>query len=178
MRGDIEPSDQRSEYTCLTLGRTDGPPAQCHIDGRSWPAVHQDVRLHMRRPWWRVYFYLMVVLALGAYAVSFFVLTDIDANVLRDVALLPLYLAQLVGLYGYVYVRRIGSHRIWQLVFVASIIEALWMAYDFTTVAAPPELGQSFVVSVAIGTTVLLLPLWFGLYAYAFRSSSLWANAT
>ena len=132
----------------------------------------------MRRLCWKLYFYLAVLLTVGVGATPFLVSSDITAYTLRDIALWPLYVAQLVGLYGYVYVRRIGSCRIWQLIFVVSMLDAFWMAYEFTTSASPAELGSLFVVTVAAAAAVLILPLWLALYSYAFRSESLWANAT
>jgi len=120
----------------------------------------------------------MVVMTLVGLVVPFFIPPEDRTEMFRDLVLLPLYIAQLVGLFGFVYSRAIGTRRIWQLVFGATVLETAWMLYCFGSEIAPSELGSSFVIVVAVVTVTLLIPLWVGLYSYAFRKTELWFRAT
>ena len=127
----------------------------------------------MKRHWlWRLYFGGMLVL-------PFAVPADDPSRILSDIALLSLYIVQLVALYAFVFSKRLGTPRLWQIIFVVTVLEFGWMTYEFLVVDSPPaDLGPMFLASIAIGTTVLLLPLGIAIYIYAFRSAALWQRAT
>ncbi len=127
---------------------------------------------------WKGYFFLMVAMAVGGFALPFFVSPEDRAEGYEDLVLLPLDIAQLVGLFGFAYSRAIGTRRIWQLIFGASVLEEAWMVYGFVSVVPPPELGSSFVIGIAAITVPLLILLCIGLYLYAFRANDLWSKAT
>ena len=104
---------------------------------------------------------------------------DDPSRVLSDIALLLLYIVQLVALYAFVYSKRLGTPRFWQIIFVVTVLEFGWMAYEFLVADSPPaDLGPMFLASIVIGTTALLLPFGIAIYIYAFRSVALWQRAT
>jgi uncharacterized membrane protein YhaH (DUF805 family) len=131
-----------------------------------------------RRQFWKGYFFLMLAMAIGGFVLPFFVPPEDRGEVFEDLALLPLYIAQLVGLFGFAYSRAIATRRVWQLIFGATVLEVMWVLYGFVTVVPPSELGSSFVVGVALIMVPFLTLLCVGLYSYAFRSTDLWAKAT
>ena len=130
------------------------------------------------RRFWKVYFFSMVVLTIGAYVVPFFIASEPTGHEAEDLALLPLYIAQLVGLFGFAYWRSIGTRRIWQYVFAATVLETAWMLDGFAAELPPSELASSFVIVLVVTILPLLGLLLFALYSYAFRASNLWAKAT
>src|SRR5688572_24954545 len=109
-----------------------------------------------KRRLWKGYFFLMAALTIGGSILSFFVSTEPTGEEFEDLVLIPLYVAQLVGLFGFAYWRAIGTRRIWQWIFGATVLETGWMLYGFTTMEAPPaELGSFFI----IGLTATIVPL-------------------
>lgn len=104
--------------------------------------------------------------------------TDYDLFV--DWAALPLYVVQLVGLFGFVYARRIGWALLWRIVFAASVLELGWTLY--LLFEDLPEAGESFwpyasaagVMSLAIAA--MMVPMLVALYRYGFRTPELWTN--
>src|SRR5882672_6424860 len=118
---------------------------------------------------WKGYFFLMVAMTMGSLVLPFFVPPEDRPDGYEDLVLLPLYIAQLVGLFGFAYSRAIGTRRIWQLVFGATVLEQAWVLYGFVTAVQPPELGSSFVIGLAAILMPLLILLCIGLYSYAFR---------
>ena len=94
-------------------------------------------------------------------------------------AALPIYLVQLVGLFGFVYWRRIGSALLWKLVFAVTILDLLWQGYSFAIDAAGfADTGTGIFVIMLIVAAAIYLPLLAALYLYAFRSDNLWARAS
>ncbi|MDH5352429.1 MAG: hypothetical protein OEX78_16600 [Betaproteobacteria bacterium] len=132
-----------------------------------------------KRRLWKAYFFLMVALTVSGYIFPFLVSAEPSGQEFEDVALIPLYVAQLVGLFGFAYWRVIGTRRIWQWIFAASVLETAWMLYGFATTDMPPvELGSFFMTGViATIVTLVALQMW-ALFSYAFRAPDLWTEAT
>jgi hypothetical protein len=131
-----------------------------------------------QRRFWKGFFFLMVVLTIGGYALPFLYPEEIGQNEFQDLALLPLYLAQLVGLFGFAYWRAIGTRRIWQWIFGATVLETAWMTHGFLSESPPSELGSVFVIGLAATLIPLLALFLWALFSYAFRATHLWAKAT
>jgi hypothetical protein len=135
----------------------------------------------MRRRWyWKMYFILMAALTVGGAGLSFYHWNETASlDRLAEWASLPLYIVQLVGLFGFIYWRRIGSSLLWKLVFGATVLELVWAAYEMAVETSPLFSDDlSFFLAMAVGGIVLLLPLLVALYIYAFRSRVLWVQAT
>lgn len=133
-----------------------------------------------RRWYWKLYLLLTTLLTIGGIGLSFYFseeLTSIDHIV--EWAALPMYLVQLVGLFGFVYWRRIGSALLWKLVFAVTILDLLWAGYSFAIDAAGfADTGTGVFVIMLIVAAAFFLPLLAALYIYAFRSDNLWARAS
>ncbi len=132
---------------------------------------------------WKIYFFLMVAMTIGGIVLPTVLSLD-DSNetdsseVFEGFVLMPLYIAQLVGLFGYAYARSIATRRSWQWIFGASIAEALWMLYGFISEVPLSDVGTVFVIGLGVTIVPLYLVLFVGLYSYAFRSPELWTKAT
>src|SRR3954471_18910897 len=87
----------------------------------------------MQRRWyWKAYFFLsasMVVLAIGFYLYPGY--ETAPSDIVAEWASMPFYIVQLVGLYGFIYWRRVGHAKLWQLVFGVTVIEDVWTVYSF-----------------------------------------------
>ena len=135
-----------------------------------------------RRWYWKLYLLVMAVLTLtfAGWGQMFFLSEETTA--IEDIAgwaALPMYLVQLVGLFGFVYWRRIGSALLWKLVFAVIILELLWQGYSFAIDAAGfADTGTGVFVIMLIVAAAIFLPLLAALYLYAFRSDNLWARAS
>ena len=130
-----------------------------------------------QRRLWKAYFVLMVALTIGGYALPLFVSIEPSGGEFEDLVLLPLYLAQLVGLFGFAYWRAIGTRRIWQWIFGATVLETAWMLYGFVTEVRPSELGSFFMIGLGVIIAPLLILLFWALFSYAFRAQGLWPKA-
>ena len=108
-----------------------------------------------------------------------FFLTE-ETTAIEDIAQwagLPMYLVQLVGLFGFVYWRRIGSALLWKLVFAVTILDLLWQGYSFAIDAAGfTDTGTGVFVTMLVVVAAIFLPLLAALYLYAFRSDDVWAR--
>jgi len=131
-----------------------------------------------QRRLWKGYFFLMVALTIGGYILPYFVSAESSGEEFEDLVLIPLYVAQLVGLFGFAYWRAIGTRRIWQWIFGATVLETAWMLYGFVTESPQSELGSSFMIGLAVTIVPLLALLLWALFSYAFRAPGLWAKAT
>jgi hypothetical protein len=139
----------------------------------------------MQRRWyWKAYFFLGVVLSASLVvllaAFSYFFPDKVFApEMIAGSVSLPLYFVQLVGLHGFVYRRRSGYARLWQLVFAATVLETAWSFYSAADDL--PDLhgfDAWFYAGFTLGWTALMTPLLVALFLYAFRSPRLWAEAT
>lgn len=119
----------------------------------------------------------MVVLAIGFYLYPGY--ETAPSDIVVEWISLPFYIVQLLGLYGFVYWRRFGYERLWQLVFAVTVIETVWTVYSVGDDLPDLEGYETGLLAVmAVGGTALMAPLLVALFIYAFRSSRLWAEAS
>ncbi len=135
----------------------------------------------MRRRWyWKVYFVLIGALTVSGIGLSFYYPGETASlDRIAEWASVPMYAVQLVGLFGFIHWRRIGSPLLWKFVFAATVLEFVWASYEMaleTSVFSSDDLP--FFLSMAFGGIALLLPLLVALYIYAFRSQELWVKAS
>lgn len=141
--------------------------------------MNADVRLRvMRRRWWKVYFFLALALTVAGLVVPF--IADDDQNMAWwEWIYIPLYVVQILGLFGFVFWRRLGVPPVWQVVFFASLAYEAW---DLFSAATNPELeGTGYTgLVVMVNTAILALqvPMLIALFLYGFRSRELWNGAT
>ena len=132
----------------------------------------------MSRGWWKAYFFLALALTGGGLALPLFV-DEGHAQAWWEWLYVPLYAVQIVGLFGFVYWRRLAIPPLWQFVFVASVIYEAW---DLFSIATDPELkGNSYadLVFASVGVALLLhVPMLIALFLYGFRCKELWLGAT
>jgi hypothetical protein len=125
---------------------------------------------------WKSYFYFTVVLTVCSIALAF--LGAGESNMLWwEWWYVPLYFLQAVSLFGFVYWRRIVSSAVWKTVFVFSVGDGIWNAYDMATnwfSTATPVL----VTVVSLVVYLVQVPLWYGNFLYAFRCKVLWNAKT
>lgn len=77
-------------------------------------------------------------------------------------------LLAVLGLYGYAWKKRLATKIVWKMVFLfflAVTAFVLWRSYP-STMATP---------SIVLGG-ILLFPLFYGIYQYAFRSQDIWGE--
>jgi hypothetical protein len=131
----------------------------------------------MKRKWWKAYFF--VVLALTVFGLVIPLFADEERKVIWwEWVYIPLYIVEIVGLFGFVFSRRIAVPGVWQFVFVASVVYEIC---DLYSMATGPELVSDyagFLASTIVGTLLFQIPLWLGLFLYGFRCSELWRGAT
>ena len=73
----------------------------------------------------------------------------------------------LVGLWGYISQKPIGSQTAWIVMFFLQIA-GLIFTWVVSTAARVP-------IAISLGATILVVPLLYALYRYGFRSAGLWA---
>jgi hypothetical protein len=132
----------------------------------------------MQRRWyWKVYFFLSAVLVIFAMGFSFYFMSETAApDVIAGWVALPFYVVQLIGLHGFIYWRRFGYARLWQLVFAVTVIETVWTFYSVGDDLPDLEGYETGLAFMAIGGTALMAPMLVALFIYAFRSPRLWAE--
>ena len=129
--------------------------------------------------WWKLYFFLALVLTVLTVITPLFV-DDISTDLTwwrwSDV---PLYIIQLVALFGLAFSRRVGFPKLWQLIFIATLIYEGWHMYEYASdwLSIPTDM-LGLAISVVAITYLLQAPLWVGLYLYGFRCKDLWHGAT
>ena len=86
----------------------------------------------------------------------------------------------LMALFGYIKQIKIGSPILWSI-FLAVDLSLFFGSAIYShmeAIESHGELGQAISIRVELGVilslTVLLLPYWFGIYIYAFKSKSIW----
>jgi len=132
-----------------------------------------------RRWYWKVYFFIAALPVVVAFGFSLYPGDEVAvSDVVAAWAALPFYIVQLLGLHGFIYWRRFGYERLWQLVFAATVIETAWTFYSMGDDLPDLEGYETGLLAfMAVGGTALTAPLLVALFIYAFRSSRLWAEA-
>jgi hypothetical protein len=131
----------------------------------------------MNRKWWKAYFYL--ALTLTVFGITFPLFVDQSQKMAWwEWIYIPLYTVQIIGLFGFVFLRRLAVPLFWQFVFSASVVNEVW---DLYSMATDPEIGSDYVdllVSIVAVTLLLQVPLLIGLFLYGFRCKGLWRGTT
>jgi hypothetical protein len=126
----------------------------------------------MRRTWWKVYFLVILAPTILGIASRLFVEHDRQLP-WWEWLVIPLSVVQIVGLFGFVYWRRLVSPLLWQVVFLLSVANEVW---DLVSISTDPELKDD---TFFVGAVVFLqIPLLIGLFLYGFRCKELWRGAT
>lgn len=86
---------------------------------------------------------------------------------------IPLYILQVVSLFGFVYSRRITSAKIWQALFVVTAAYEIWNAY-YMGMTWAPLVTPAGVAFAFMSGYLLQIPLWYGNFLYGFRCKELW----
>ena len=132
----------------------------------------------MGRKLWKAYFFLALVLTVAALTLPF-VIEGSPETAWWEWMYMPIYVVQIVGLFGFVFWRRLGIPPVWQVVFLVSVAYEAWSLFAMAT---DPELKGTdhagFLVTNAAATLVLQLPMLIGLFLYGFRCKELWHGAT
>ena len=120
------------------------------------------------RTFWKTYFYLFLALTVVAIVAMPFLAPEGTTpwDYWRHA---PLYVVQLVAIFGLAYWRRLASRLAWQIVFAATVASELRTFY---------QMGSPDFVWIIALMYAFRIPLWVGLFLYAFRSKGLWASAT
>ena len=130
------------------------------------------------RWWWLAFFALNVIVALIAIATPLLLEPVREQYVWWQWAYVPLLVLQSVGLFGYVFSRRVGFPRIWQFAFVISVPYALWGLYSPTLNATFAGRSAGFWVATIAFGLVLEVPMLIALFRYGFLSKDVWNRAT
>ena len=79
----------------------------------------------MRRTWWKVYFLVILALTVLGLAPRFF--TEEGRQLpWWEWLLIPLFVVQIVGLFGFAFWRRLFIPLLWQVVFLVSVANEVW----------------------------------------------------
>ena len=134
----------------------------------------------MKRHWfWQYYFYFsilsFVLLYLGA---PFFYEGWLSEAI--DWASLILEFFALVGVFGYVFLRRIGTSFFWKAIFIANLIDysifvCSMIFDDVLVILEVPYFSYLMIILIIIFTFIFSVPLWLTLYRYGFRCQDIWA---
>jgi hypothetical protein len=136
------------------------------------PEVSQLKPPAMRRTWWKTYFVVILALTVLGLA-SRFLVQDARQLPWWEWLLIPLFIIQIVGLFGFAYWRRLGIPVLWRVVFLASVANEVW---DLVSITTDPDLKDD---TFFVGATLFLqIPMLIGLFLYAFRCKELWHRAT
>ena len=133
----------------------------------------------MRRKWWKAYFFLVLAMTAAGLALPLFV-EKTRETAWWEWVYVPLYVVQVIGLFGFVYLRRVGVPPIWQFVFLASVAYEIWDLFSMATDSGMQGIGHErlLIAAALVASFGLHLPLLIGLYLYGFRCRQLWHSAT
>jgi hypothetical protein len=129
----------------------------------------------MHRNWWKAYFFLALAIAVAIMALPLYVYEEGPSTDWRDWMDVPLYMMQLIGLFGFAYWRRIGAPVVWQIVFLGSLAYSGWSWFSMAT---DPDLlnagHEALIVLSILGSLLLEAPLLIALFLYGFKCRALW----
>jgi hypothetical protein len=121
---------------------------------------------------WKIYFWLLAGLFLLGLLVyeEEMILFEIETNLLEsayDSAMLLVLALNMLGLYGFVFQKRLFSKDFWKFVFLLTLIHT---AGELSYVL----LDKGFPMPVV--SVILISPFVYALYRYAFSMPSIWGN--
>lgn len=122
--------------------------------------------------WWKIYFWLMAILVVGALLLD---ARYSDGRDLLDILDYGTWLFSLVGVFGFAYSKVIMNKRLWQIWLPIVVI------WDVSVPAIqhmhePLEMEPWFLALAAAIAAMLVLPQYVALYFYGHRSDGLWSS--
>jgi hypothetical protein len=129
------------------------------------------------RGWWKAYFFVALAITTVGLAFPFF-LPEQPEMAWWEWSYIPLYVLEVVGLFGLAFWRRLAVPIIWQIVLVASVLYELRNVYVMFTDDDLTRQSGSFTLFMMVGIFLFQAPMWAGLYLYGFRCKELWRGAT
>jgi len=119
--------------------------------------------------WWKIYFLILALAPIIIYRGQ-------DYTRIFDVVDLIIYVAALVGLFGFAWKKKIASVSFWKVYFPIYVIWNIYFQYfiPFPRGVYKGDIGDK--VHAAIGTynLLFLIPLLMALYFYAFKKADIW----
>lgn len=127
---------------------------------------------------WKMYFVLFVCLNVLGVGILF---SEENFGIIEIIDL-PMTLISIIGLYGYVFSKRIHKQSFWFSFFLVYLVFSF--VYPFLSeiefLAHDPELSDAenkfFNIFVIVTMIPLILPAYIGLLLYALPSNKLWKN--
>lgn len=135
--------------------------------------------LEQRSMWWKVYFLLVVLLSFVGFGLSFlgegqfiFLEDNIFSNIYIGVMIL-IYFISLVGLWGFIYQKRVFYKEFWVYIFFIIVIELIGSSIMTPIETSTGETGYLFLI---LGLLIIggVLLYFYALYQYAFKMTNLW----
>jgi hypothetical protein len=132
----------------------------------------------MSHAWWKKYFFFALALFLAQLGLMVF-FEEAWRTTGWDWAYVPIAAAELAGLLGFAWRRRLGRPELWQIVFLASLA---YEAAGWFSLATDPDLKagahESFIMLALLADWIVRLPMLIALFLYGFRSKALWQPGT
>lgn len=118
--------------------------------------------------WWRIYFYIFLVFNIFLLYILFTNSKEMfsglyKSEVFYEISEFVLVLVSFIGLYGFVYRKRIFYKDFWIFIFILSIIDIVGSSLL--------EWQESY-----IWIYVICIPFYIALYKYAFKMNDLWSE--
>lgn len=122
-----------------------------------------------RSVWWKIYFYILFILNV-ALIFGFFIADELYVNyykseIIYEILQYILYFTSYVGLYGFIYQKRIFFKDFWIFIFVVSLIDLIGLI--LLQEPEVKEYGWAYIIYI---------PLYLALYKYAFKMNELWSK--
>lgn len=130
-----------------------------------------------RALWWKIYFWF-VLIAQSIYMVSILVAPTAMEVKTSDYFDSLIYIGVLLGLYGFVYCKRILTKKVWQFFFPLLLFWDIW----FTVIDGDwnewLQAGLPMMMIMVSVISVLMIPQYIALFRYGFREQALWGKGT
>jgi len=124
-----------------------------------------------RSKWWKNYFYLLVAITV----LGFIEILFNEAAGITEAIYYPLSIIGLIGLYGYVFSKKI-LHRSFWLYFIAIYLAATIAYYFVTDIDMSAGMTPEEYIFVNIFSWAISLPGYIGIMLYGLPSNKLWNN--
>lgn len=124
-----------------------------------------------RSIWWKIYFFIITILSALGYTVYLFS----EASGIAEYLSIVMFVIGAVGLYGYVFLRKIGWPVFW-MVFLFVLIGYSILYYFVTDLELQGEMDDTtYYISNAIGF-LISIPWYFALFLYGRKSDPIWTK--
>ena len=102
--------------------------------------------------------------------------TDGTAGIIEYIHI-PIFMAQTIGLYGYVFSKKFLNNKVWIVVILITIIDTIYYEFFGETIltAGVSEEENLYVLAVAY---VISVPAYIGLILYALPSNKIWTETS